>query len=710
MDDAHPDERIDFILKDTQSKVIITSDETYERVMDLSYNGIILNLSDIIGSEIGELSHLSVDYYSLACILYTSGTTGVPKGVRITRKSIVNVVSSYVDSYGLSSSDVYGLIASIGFDAASFAINAIMYAGASLAVVPQDIRLNMVELNRYFVENNVTHSFITTQAGKLFVLSIEDTSLEVLLVGGEKLGEFESHGDYTFVDIYGPTEAFTYISLINNCDKIDYSSVGSWNRNTKCYIVDDDFRRVPVGAVGELCLAGYQIADGYLNREEEAKDVFIANPFDDDARYGVLYRTGDMARILPNGSLSIVGRRDNQVKIRGNRVELSEVEAVIRELDYVEDVTVQTIKHDDNYELVAYVVSGEFDGDTLRNKVCEYVGEFKPDYMVPSYVINLDTIPLNINGKVDKRALPEIEFTRLQTEYVAPITNTEKIIVQIFESVFDKENIGLYDDFVKLGGNSIIAMQMLHMLSQYNIDINARVILNNRNPYNIAKSIDGNCIDYGFKLVKKGIVNQNLFLIPPIGGISFVYANLIETMEFPGNVYVIDDFRYDLSLEEIKRNKDSRLTLDYYYNSMKNLFQDEDILFGYSLGCIYTTLLADKLEKDNKKIGNCILVDGFLAYVIDSTPSEEELTNFIIDAAKGHDINELKENYSEEFIEKFIEIGAINFKMNFTTPKVNSKITFLATFEALKEDVDKHFPNYEFILIDSTHKDIIIGC
>ena len=327
--------------------------------------------------------------------------------------------------------------------------------------------------------------------------------------------------------------------------------------------------------------------------------------------------------------------------------------------------------------------------------------------MVPSYVINLDTIPLNVNGKVDKPALPEIDFANLQTEYVAPITNTEKIIVQIFESVFDKEKIGLYDDFVKLGGNSIIAMQMLHMLSQYNIDTNARVILNNRNPYNIAKSIDGNCSNYGFKLVKKGIVNQNLFLIPPIGGISFVYANLIETIEFPGNVYVIDDFRYDLSLEEIKRNKDSRLTLDYYYNSMKNLFQDGDILFGYSLGCIYTTLLADKLEKDNKKIGNCILVDGFLAYVIDSTPSEEELTNFIIGAAKGHDINELKENYSEEFIEKFIEIGAINFKMNFSTPKVNSKITFLATLEQLKEDVDKHFPNYEFILIDSTHKDVI---
>ena len=178
-------------------------------------------------------------------------------------------------------------------------------------------------------------------------------------------------------------------------------------------------------------------------------------------------------------------------------------------------------------------------------------------------------------------------------------------------------------------------------------------------------------------------------------------------MDFSGNVYIIDDFRYDLSLEEIKRTEDSKLTLDYYYNSIKDLFHDGDILLGYSLGCIYTTLLADKLERDNKKIGNCILVDGFLAYVIDTTPSVEELTHFIKDAAKGQDINDLKRIYSEEFIEKFIEIGAINFRMNFPTPEVNSKITFLATFEHLIDDVDKLSSNYEFILIDSTHKDII---
>ena len=370
LDDTLPDERLSFMLKDTNSKVVIVSDETYERALSLNCDCSFLNISEIINEKIGVLSSLPVVYGDLACILYTSGTTGVPKGVKVTRKSIVNVAASYVDSYGLSSSDVYGLFSAIGFDAASFAINAVLYAGACLSIVPKDIRLNIRKLNRYYVENNVTHSFITTQVGKLFAQSISHTSLKVLLVGGEKLGEFESPQDYTFVDIYGPTEAFTYISLINNSDKIDYSSVGLWNYNTRCYIVDDEFRRVPVGAVGELCLSGYQIADGYLNQEELTKNAFIDNPFDTSVDYSVLYRTGDLARLLPDGTLSIVGRRDSQVKIRGNRVELGEVEAIIREIDYVEDITVQTIKNNGNYELVAYVVvSGEV--SDLKESICD---------------------------------------------------------------------------------------------------------------------------------------------------------------------------------------------------------------------------------------------------------------------------------------------------------------------------------------------------
>lgn len=227
-------------------------------------------------------------------------------------------------------------------------------------------------------------------------------------------------------------------------------------------------------------MAGHQIADGYLNRDEETVKSFVENPFDD----GIMYRTGDMVRMLPDNTLAIVGRRDSQVKIRGNRVELSEIETLIRNIDYVEDVTVQAIKNGDNNELVAYVVvSGETYG--LKDNICNYVGEYKPDYMVPSFVVLLDEIPLTINGKVDKRALPEVNLTSLHAEYAAPRNMVEKDIVEAFENVFNHDKIGIYDDFILIGGDSLTAIKLVSVIKDYNVSV--ADILSLRTPYDIAK-------------------------------------------------------------------------------------------------------------------------------------------------------------------------------------------------------------------------------
>ena len=487
LDDAHPDDRIQFILNDTDPKVVLVSDETCERAENLIGAAATLNVSDILKEDIGTLEELPVAYGSVACMLYTSGTTGVPKGVKVTRKSALNVPTYYNEAYGLTNDDVYGMFATVGFDAGSWAILSTICAGACLAIIPEDIRLDMNAMNDYFIKQGVTHTFITTQVGKLFVDSVEDTSLDVLVVGGEKLGEFASPENYELIDIYGPTEAFVFVASKNNNDKIDSSSVGDLIYNTKAYILDEEFRRVPVGAVGELYLAGDQIAEGYLNNEEETSHAFIDNPFG-EGDYGVLYRTGDMVRVLPDKSLGVVGRRDSQVKIRGNRVELSEIESVIREMDYVDDVTVQTIKHDANSELVAYVVvSNELEGDMLKDAICDYVGERKPEYMIPSFVIGLDEIPVNVNGKVDRRALPEVDLEGLRVEYVAPTTEAEKDIVEAFEQVFNQDRIGVLDDFIRLGGDSLTAIKVLSYLKDYNVA--AADILSLHTPQAIAQNI-----------------------------------------------------------------------------------------------------------------------------------------------------------------------------------------------------------------------------
>ena len=501
LDDALPDERIQFMLNDCEAKAVIVSDSTHGRIKNMVNDKIrLLNISDIVNGEITTLSSLPVDYNDLACILYTSGTTGIPKGVKITRKSIVNVVASYTDDYGLDGDDVYGLFSAIGFDVSNFIIAAVLYSGSCLSVVPEDIRLNMAEMNEYFVNQGVTHAFINTQVAKLFMQGIEDTSLDVLFVAGEKLGMVESPDDYELIDGFGPTEAFAFISSIRNRDKIIESSVGFLNYNTKVYVLDNEDRRVPVGAVGELCISGYQVAEGYLNREEETQKAFTGNPFDDDGDYGMLYHTGDMVRVLPDGTLGFAGRRDGQVKIRGNRVELSEVESVIREIDYVEDVTVQTIENMDNNELVAYVVSDKT--DNLKESICRHVSVHKPDYMVPSFVIRLDEIPLNVNGKVDRHALPEVDIDSLNAEYVAPATETERKIVSAFEQVFNLDKIGIYDDFTRLGGDSLIAIRLLGLLEDYNIS--AADILSLRTPYAIANNISNVSLDLNIYSLESG--------------------------------------------------------------------------------------------------------------------------------------------------------------------------------------------------------------
>ena len=506
LDDAHPNNRIQLILDDVDARVVISSDETYERVKHLiNDNTKVLNISDIINKDIGRLSKLPVVYGDLACILYTSGTTGVPKGVKITRKAILNLAEFYIRKYNLTKDDVYGLFASIGFDVAIKAIFPSICAGSCLAVVPSEIKLDMIAMNNYFIKHEVTHTEISTQVAKLFIDQVDYTPLKVLTTGGEKLGDNKFDVNYCFVDSYGPSEACVDVTSINVNAKIHNSSVGYLLNNIKAYILDDEKRRVPIGAVGELYLSGYQIADGYLNRDEETEKAFISNPFD-EGDYGIMYRTGDMVRILPDKSLGLVGRRDKQVKVRGNRVELSEVETVIREINFIDDVTVQTIKNKSNHELIAYVVvNKELNDIDLKNQISSYVNSVKPDYMVPSFVVQLDEIPLSVNGKVDKRALPKVNLDTLSTEYVPPTTDYEKQIANAFKVVFNRESIGLFDDFLHLGGDSITAIRVISLLREKEIFCIARDILNYKTPYLIAQHVNENIDNVSYNPVEGAV-------------------------------------------------------------------------------------------------------------------------------------------------------------------------------------------------------------
>ena len=290
IDTDYPDERIVLMLKDIGSKVVLVSDETEERMREIiKGNGLDIDVLNVDGFEgdIGSLSHLdnvNVDVDDIACVLYTSGTTGVPKGVLVSRRAVNNFVLWYVDETNFTFDDVYGMQA----------------------------------LNEYFVEHGCTHTYITSQVGKLFAESGMDTSIRLLCFGGMKLGELNAPDSMGPFETYGPCENLAVSTSIFANERIDNSSIGHFISNVKGYVLDCERRRVPLGAVGELYLAGAQLTKGYLNREDENSNVFFDNSFDDDFGYERIYKTGDLVRFLPDGSLGIVGRRDSQVKIRGN--------------------------------------------------------------------------------------------------------------------------------------------------------------------------------------------------------------------------------------------------------------------------------------------------------------------------------------------------------------------------------------------------------
>ena len=489
LDDKLPDERISFMLRDTASRVLIVSDDTIERAEKPGPDTpVLFNISEIMKEEIGTLTHLPVTVGKLACILYTSGSTGIPKGVKITRDSLRYFIDHHVRNLDIRPGEFYGMYASIGFDVSMAGLFSAMYSGACVDVIPDCKKLDMQALAEHINAHHITKAFITTQIARLFIHQVEETNLRVLGTGGEKLGEIREKRNYRILDTYGPTEACIYVTDIDIRDKIDAASVGFVKDNVKAYVLDSELRRLPIGAVGGLYLSGPQLADGYLNRPEETAKAFMSNPYAADEAYGRLYYTGDVVRVLTDGSIGFIGRRDGQVKIRGNRVELSEVESLIRKIDGVRDVTAQIRKHGGNNELVVYIVSDDADDATAAKRVSEYLSGRVPDYMVPSFVIRMDKIPVNVNGKVDRRALPEVDFDLLHAEYAAPRNEMEARIVHEFERVFELERVGIHDDFVNLGGDSLAAVKLLAGLRDCGITI--ADILSLRTPAAIAAGVE----------------------------------------------------------------------------------------------------------------------------------------------------------------------------------------------------------------------------
>lgn len=460
LDPTYPKDRLMYMLSDSAARLLIADRELLPLVD--GYEGPVLFTDEILKLENTDAKLTKPDLHDLFILLYTSGSTGVPKGCMLEYGNITAFCRWYKKYYDIDFDSKVAAYASFGFDASMMDIYGALANGAQLHIIPEEIRLDFIGLQRYFEENGITHSFMTTQVGRQFALEMDCKSLKYLSVGGEKLVPLDPPKGYKFFNAYGPTEC-TIFTTVFQVDKY-YSNIpiGKALDNIKLYITDKFGHLLPYGACGELMISGWQVSRGYLNKPEKTAEVYTKNIYDDTKGYEVLYHSGDVARYLPDGNIQIIGRKDTQVKIRGFRIELSEVEEVIRRYEGIKDATVVAFDDPNGGKYIAaYVVS---DSQIDINGLNDFIKETKPAYMVPAVTMQIDKIPLNQNQKVNKKALPLPE--RKIEEIIKPENETQQKLFDCIAEVLGHTEFGITTDIYEAGLTSISVIKLNILISK----------------------------------------------------------------------------------------------------------------------------------------------------------------------------------------------------------------------------------------------------
>lgn len=468
LDPSYPQERLNFMVKDADAALLIV-DDGLKSIID-GYEGEVVLTGGLEGIGPQEVPADSLRPESLFILLYTSGSTGVPKGVMLEHHNLVAFIKWYRRYYGLKPEHNVAAYASFGFDADMMDLYPALTSGATVHIIPEEMRLDLTALNSYFEANGITHSFITTQVGVQFLLNTDNRSLLHLSVGGEKLVSVEPPAGYTFTNGYGPTECTIFSTVTPVLKKEPNIPIGKPVDSVRCYVVDKELHRLPAGAAGELIIAGAQVGRGYLNHPDRTAESFFTI---DGER---AYHSGDIVRYRLDGNIEFVGRKDGQVKIRCFRVELKEVEAVIREFEGIEDVTVQAFDSPSGGKLIAaYVVSaGTVDIKALNG----FIRDRKPPYMVPAVTMQIESIPLNVNQKVNRKALPEPKLevkSKTEESSAAPLNALEKELKAVIASVVGTEDFSITDLLGYVGLSSISSIRLAVLVyKKFGVQINSR--------------------------------------------------------------------------------------------------------------------------------------------------------------------------------------------------------------------------------------------
>jgi amino acid adenylation domain-containing protein len=481
LDPSYPAERLAFMIEDANLNLVLTQESLKNEIPTGSAKLLCLDSDwDRISAERQDNPALNLDPTNLAYVIYTSGSTGNPKGVMIEHRSLVNFTASATAAYGINTTDRVLQFASPCFDLSVEEIYPALTNGATVVLRTDE----MISSARDFLQYCHTHQTTVLDLPTAYWHELTDAlgngdlrlpdSVRLVIIGGEKaafdrvVAWHKLTGDKArLVNTYGPTETTVVATM---CDlrstqdvcRLNAVPIGRPIASASVYVLNQSLQPVPIGAPGELYIGGPQVARGYVNRPDLTAEKFIKNPFtaDESAR---LYKTGDLVRYRPDGNIEFLGRVDNQIKIRGFRVELEEIEQAVRSLSSVNEcVVVLREDEDGDKKLIAYIVpdaSSELTPGKFRN----YLKTKLPSYMVPASFELIDALPLLPNGKINRRALPTAQLKRPETDesYVAPVTPMEQLLAAEWCEVLKLDRIGIHDIFFELGGHSLLAAKVV---------------------------------------------------------------------------------------------------------------------------------------------------------------------------------------------------------------------------------------------------------
>jgi amino acid adenylation domain-containing protein/non-ribosomal peptide synthase protein (TIGR01720 family) len=508
LDPAYPAERLAYMLDDSQAKVLLTQQQLVNSIPNTGLEVICLDTDwELISTQSDKNPQTQVKANNLAYVIYTSGSTGKPKGVMIEHRSLVNLTQTVRDKYGMNNKDRVLQAASISFDAAAEEIYPCLICGGTLVLRTAEMLGAVSTFVQKCWEWKLTVLTVGTAYWQQLTAELATTnetlppSVRLLSTGGEQwlpeklklwqkcMEERSSIQNLKapplLMNGYGPTEA-TVLSTVYDLSKLATEDtqpkqvIGNAFDNVQIYILDSYLQPVPMGVPGELHIGGMGLARGYLHRPDLTDAKFIPHPFNPLER---IYKTGDLARYLPDGNIEFLGRIDNQVKIRGFRIELGEIETLLITHPQISEAVV--IDSDDipgSKRLVAYIVGTLNETSLPQSQLRSFLKQKLPDYMIPSAFVVLDALPLTPNGKVDRRGLPKPDTTshKIETDLAAPRTESEEILAKIWCEVLHLKQVGIHDNFFELGGDSILSIQIIFKAKQAGLQLTAKQIFQNQ--------------------------------------------------------------------------------------------------------------------------------------------------------------------------------------------------------------------------------------